>query len=666
MDAAQVGGGGLRREHYVFFEEKIDPIELPGKADRALKEAKIQAKPNQVFSELSGFSVQLEETEAGQLRTGPSIQSVELDRPLPLNPPVEVKPVSSSNSASAPVAASSESSALDQEVRLEKVFVSDALASSNADLSTNGGISASALPVYGNGRARTGELLPYGVKAVWGGTDISSKGNIGKGTYAFVIDSGVLANTGDLLVNKAWSKSWVSGESAFTDGNGHGTHVAGTIAALANGKGVVGVAPGAEVISLKVFNSYGGGASYRSIIDAVNYATSVIDRNGLDKSKCVINMSLAGGFSSGLDRAVKAAANQGIKFSIAAGNSGNDADWYSPASAGEHKNVYTISAVDNRYQMASWSNWDNPSGGDDVDFAAPGVGVLSYYQGGSLAYLSGTSMAAPHAAGLLLMGNVKAGDMVKANRAGYADPFALGTTSTTPKPPQQGLILKGSHRNDRLVGRGGNDRVYGRNGHDKLYGGRRNDVMYGGNHNDYLHGGSGRDTAVFSSRKNRINLNTTKWQNTGDGRDRLVSIENVNAGGGNDIVTGNKFSNRLNGQNGRDVLNGGGGNDVLLGGGGNDQLRGGSGNDRLVGNQGNDHLWGGAGRDTFVLSEGSGYDRIRDFRDGVDRIQVGAGVDNLRIKNHRNGHAYVYEGRDLMAVVNGAAGDLQVKDNFLV
>ena len=73
-----------------------------------------------------------------------------------------------------------------------------------------------------------------------------------------MIDSGVLATTGDMLINKAWSRSWVHGESAFTDGSGHGTHVAGTIAALANNRGVVGVAPGAEVISLKIFDSFGG------------------------------------------------------------------------------------------------------------------------------------------------------------------------------------------------------------------------------------------------------------------------------------------------------------------------------------------------------------------------------------------------------------------------
>ena len=279
-------------------------------------------------------------------------------------------------------------------------------------------------------------------------------GNVGGGCYAFVIDTGVLETTGDLILNQEWSRSWVNGESAFTDGNGHGTHVAGTIAALANNLGVVGVAPGAEIVSLKVFDSFGSGATFGRIIDAVNYATSVINQNGLNKNKCVINMSLGGGFSSGLDQAVRNAADQGIKFAIAAGNTGSDADFWSPASTGDHPNVYTVSAVDNQYRMASWSNWDDVTGGDDVDIAAPGVQVLSYYQGGTLRRLSGTSMAAPHVAGLLLVGNGKLteGDMVQANASGHSDPFALVAANSAPElTGEQATLAKGKEDTPYII-----------------------------------------------------------------------------------------------------------------------------------------------------------------------------------------------------------------------
>lgn len=275
----------------------------------------------------------------------------------------------------------------------------------------------------------TGEVLRYGVKAIWGGIDISEQGNIGEGSYVFVIDSGVSSSTDDLNLNAEWSKSWVPGENAFTDGDGHGTHVAGTIAELVNSKGVIGVAAGAEGISLKVFDSNGSGASYSTIIDAINYATNIINNNGLDKPKTVINLSLGGGYSEGMDIAIKNAANQGIRFAVAAGNSGNDADGYSPASAGDHPNIYTVSAVDNNYQMPSWSNWDDQSGGDDVDVAAPRVRVYSHYKNGQLAYLSDTSMAAPHVAGALLIGGIKNGEMVTPNQSGHSDPFALAKSS---------------------------------------------------------------------------------------------------------------------------------------------------------------------------------------------------------------------------------------------
>ena len=106
-------------------------------------------------------------------------------------------------------------------------------------------------------------------------------------------------------------------------------HVAGTIGAKANGEGVIGVAPGATIISLKVFDSFGGGASYQSILEAVEYATQIINDNDLPKEKCVINMSLGGPSSPAIDQAIKNIASTGVQFAIAAGNESQDADFVS-------------------------------------------------------------------------------------------------------------------------------------------------------------------------------------------------------------------------------------------------------------------------------------------------------------------------------------------------
>jgi len=127
---------------------------------------------------------------------------------------------------------------------------------------------------------------------------------------------------------------------------------------------------------------------------------------------------------------------------------------------------------------------------------------------------------------------------------------------------------------------------------------------------------------------------------------------------------GGSGDDRLHGGSGNDRLFGGSGADELLGHTGNDYLSGGAGNDTVIGGTGFDTTYGGGGADEFVLSEGFGYDRIMDFTDGVDRISFGAGVENLNVQN-RNGHALIYEGRDLMAIVKGAAGDLEVRGNFL-
>ncbi|RYF96798.1 MAG: S8 family peptidase [Chitinophagaceae bacterium] len=215
----------------------------------------------------------------------------------------------------------------------------------------------------------------------------------GIGKRAWVIDSGVDFDHPDLTVDAAKSKSFITGETSAEDENGHGTHVAGIIAAKNNTIGVLGVASGATVVSLRVLDKEGTGL-LSSIIQALAY----VSNNGTAGD--VVNLSVGDdeGISNALDQQVKATAAKGLFISIAAGNEKTQANKYSPARANA-TNVYTVSAVDSLDNFAKFSNYGN----DVVDYAAPGVRILSTYIGGRYAYMSGTSMAAPHVAGLLLL-----------------------------------------------------------------------------------------------------------------------------------------------------------------------------------------------------------------------------------------------------------------------
>lgn len=210
-----------------------------------------------------------------------------------------------------------------------------------------------------------------------------------------------------------------------------------------------------------------------------------------------------------------------------------------------------------------------------------------------------------------------------------------------------GDTLYGGACIDVMKGLGGRDKIFGFKGNDKLYGGESSDLMSGGAGSDYISGGQGVDTARFSSNNNQVDLRITSRQNTGEGRDRLISIENIDAGGGKDLIIGNGDANKLNGGRGADRIKGKGGRDLLIGGGGIDRL------------------WGEGGKDTFRVLKGTGYCIIKDFVDGVDKIQLGSGTSGIKI-NNRNGDSFIYQDGDLIARVDDAARDLQRSGSYLI
>lgn len=246
----------------------------------------------------------------------------------------------------------------------------------------------------------------------WGVDRVGGPGN-GSGKTAWVIDTGIDLRHSDLNTSKSCHKNFVTwGKKSATDGNGHGTHVAGTIAARNNSIDVVGVAAGAYLCSIRVLDNAGSG-TWEGVINGVNRVAQY------GKAGDVANMSLGGtGAHATLEKAVSDAAAKGIRFVLAAGNSGSDAANFTPARV-EGTNIYTVSAIASDDCLTYWSNWGSP-----VDFAAPGAGILSTRKGGGTTTMSGTSMAAPHVAGLLLLGAVGTDGYACNDPDGNADPIA--------------------------------------------------------------------------------------------------------------------------------------------------------------------------------------------------------------------------------------------------
>ncbi|MQA63294.1 MAG: S8 family serine peptidase [Actinophytocola sp.] len=182
------------------------------------------------------------------------------------------------------------------------------------------------------------------------------------------------------------------------DDNGHGTHVAGTIAATANnGKGVAGVAFNSSLAVCKALNASGSGT-----LDMVANCITWLNEKGAD----VISMSLGGSSGSAtLQSAVRKATENGSLLIAAAGNGGNSALNYPAA----YPEVVSVAATDNNDEKASFSTFN-----EDVEVAAPGVDILSTWNDGGYRKASGTSMATPHAAGVAAV-------IASANRSGSVD-----------------------------------------------------------------------------------------------------------------------------------------------------------------------------------------------------------------------------------------------------
>ena len=234
------------------------------------------------------------------------------------------------------------------------------------------------------------QSIPCGVSNAGGAVDSSEREQ-----WIWVIDSGIDLDHPDLNVvtNPEYARSFVGGTP--NDCNGHGTHVAGTAAAIDNGIGVIGVSAGAAVVPVRVFGC-NGNSSTSTILAGINHV------GRFDAPGDVANLSLGGlsgascASTSAYINSILSLGNSGTLVAIAAGNSSANAAGYEPACINGN-NIYTVASMTCGGSFSSFSNFNmNP-----IDVIATGSSVLSTYLNGGYATLSGTSMASPHVAGIM-------------------------------------------------------------------------------------------------------------------------------------------------------------------------------------------------------------------------------------------------------------------------
>ena len=236
--------------------------------------------------------------------------------------------------------------------------------------------------------ATSSEYVPEGLRMInapiqW------DRGNEGEGVTIAIIDTGVDYTHPDLKDNIIGGKDF-TGKGDYMDGHGHGTHVAGTIAATNTGIGIVGIAPKSKILALKALDDSGGG-EIEWMIAALRYAIS--------RKVDIINMSLGGPDTQELREIIVEAVTQGIIIVAAAGNEGDgDINTDEFSYPGAYPEVIQVGAVDYNGTLAYFSNTNS-----EVDILAPGVRVLSTFLNHQYARMDGTSMAAPHVSGAVAL-----------------------------------------------------------------------------------------------------------------------------------------------------------------------------------------------------------------------------------------------------------------------
>lgn len=371
---------------------------------------------------IKGFSANLSSMKLAKMKMDSRVRFVSEDRVVT----IDAKPASAGGGSSSAPAAPAQSNRPVQAVESVKAEPSKVAlpeqASETAKTIIEEGV--------GNGKPRRGDTpasspvqpvqtMPAGIARIGAGGLV----NKGTGIGVAVLDTGIDLTHPDLVANIApVSKTCIARTSSAQDDNGHGTHVAGTIAASHNAIGVVGVAPEAKLYAVKVLDKDGAG-SWSSIICGIDWVTE----NAGALNIRVANMSLGGAGTSdnncglsnndALHAAICNSTRQGVTYVVAAGNSAADAAQSVPASYDD--TVITVSALvdtdgapgalgqatsygtDDTF--ATFSNYGSP-----VDIGAPGMNILSTWKAGAYNTISGTSMAAPHVAGavaLFLRGN---------------------------------------------------------------------------------------------------------------------------------------------------------------------------------------------------------------------------------------------------------------------